>query len=210
MRVCFFGDSICFGQYISPHKGWVSRIGQLLDAIDNEIILMNPSISGNTTRMALERMSYDALSHHPDVMLIQFGLNDSNCWASDKGLSRVSRKSFSGNLSEMIDKSFCYGAKKVLLNNNHPVTKKFQHESAISYDESSREYNEIIREVAINYGSKVEFTDVEKIFDDKTRKGVEELSKYLLEDGIHLSKKGHDLYYESISSKIVNAVTSLL
>ena len=210
MRVCFFGDSICFGQYLSPHKGWVTRIGLLLDEIDEEIILMNPSISGNTTRMALERINHDALDHKPEVMLIQFGLNDSNYWASDKGLPRVSRKSFSGNISEMIDRSFYNGAKKVLLNNNHPITKKFQHKSAISFDESSREYNEIIRDVARNYENKVEFTDFEKIFDNKTEKEEEALSKYLLEDGIHLSRRGHDLYYESISSKIVKAVKSLL
>ena len=41
----------------------------------------------------------------PDVMTLQFGLNDCNCWETDRGLPRVSEEAFRANLIEMIERA---------------------------------------------------------------------------------------------------------
>ena len=63
MKMVFFGDSIGFGQFVSPSKVWVTRISETLHQESDNLIVSNPSISGNTTRMVLSRMAYDVQAH---------------------------------------------------------------------------------------------------------------------------------------------------
>lgn len=151
MNVFFFGDSLCVGQFISPQKIWVTRIAKKLEELpgSDKIIVTNASINGNTTRMALERMAYDVQSHGVDVILIQFGANDCNYWQTDSGYPRVSKIGLKANLIEIIDRSRIFGAKEILLNTNNPTPRISLFEPAsISYQQSSEEFNRIIREVA--------------------------------------------------------------
>jgi lysophospholipase L1-like esterase len=85
-RGIFFGDSICHGPYLPPHLGGSSGSRRLGD----RALVMNASVSGNTTREALEWMAYDVLAHSPNVLMVPFGMNDCNRWETDRGLPRVS------------------------------------------------------------------------------------------------------------------------
>ena len=76
-KLIFFGDSICTGQHISVHKGWVAQISQSLEGIAT---ILNSSVNGRTTRQALEDMPYHIQEQHPDMIVIQFGMNDCNYW----------------------------------------------------------------------------------------------------------------------------------
>ena len=82
IKVYFFGDSICVGQYISIHKGWVTRTSAELEELgkkyNHQIIVSNASANGRITRQALEQMPYEIQSRHPDILIVQFGLNDCN------------------------------------------------------------------------------------------------------------------------------------
>ena len=84
-RIFFFGDSICVGQYVSLHKGWVTQLSAAFadfgEARGHRISVTNASASGRITREALERMPYEIQSQHPDIVIIQFGMNDCNHWA---------------------------------------------------------------------------------------------------------------------------------
>lgn len=209
-KVFFFGDSICFGQGVSLHRGWVAQVSMALsDDVDpslKDLLFVNSSVNGNTTRIALERMPYDVQSHSPDIVIVQFGLNDCNYWDSDKGVPRVSPRGFMSNIKEIVDRCFIHGAKKVILNTNHPTTmsKKILNVET-NYNESNRDYNKLLRnvvsELANNYGEKLVFLDIESKFDslienDKTVC----LEDLLLPDGLHLSERGHDIYFENIIS----------
>ena len=60
-KIYLFGDSICFGQHVSLNNTWAHQLAiklQELDLPDKNIIVQNPSINGNTTRQALERLHY--------------------------------------------------------------------------------------------------------------------------------------------------------
>ena len=111
----FFGDSIFFGQGVSPHKTWVTRLSQRVsDAFAGvcELVVQNPSVNGNTTRLALERMAYDVQAHRPDVLVVQFGMNDCNVWQTDSGRPRVSSAAFAANLAEIIERGRKFGDKR--------------------------------------------------------------------------------------------------
>jgi len=76
----FFDDLRCFRQGSSPHKGWFPGILQLVSTIGEEwrleITVINDAVNRRTTRQAIDTMSYDIQSYRPDLLLVQFGMND--------------------------------------------------------------------------------------------------------------------------------------
>jgi len=188
----FFGDSICYGHFVSPHCTWVTSISyKLHETFGEKLWVNNCSVSGNTTRMALERMYFDVLAHHVDIILIQFGLNDCMLWETDRGLPRVSKKSFQANLEEIIQRSKLFGAQQIFLTTNHPVNKFIKiGNNSIPHQKGNFEYNKIIRKVAKS-STNVQLIDIEKIFLSYPLKK----EKLLQPDGVHLSKEGHSLYF---------------
>ncbi len=196
IKLFFFGDSIMLGQGVSLHQSWVSRISAAIGLIAEKryrkIITINASINGDTTRTALERMPFDVQSHGVDIIVIQFGLNDCNCWESDGWLPRVSPDAFKANLNEIIQRAQVFGARKTFLLTNHPVNKL-----------SNSVYNKAIRNVSHEHPS-VELIDVEINFYNK------KLQDLLLDDGIHPNLKGHDLYFNSLLNIISHAVLEVL
>jgi lysophospholipase L1-like esterase len=215
VRVVFFGDSICVGQGVSLYQGWVTRTARLLDELGErsgcEIIVINASVNGNTTRQALERMPYDVQSHGVDVLVVQFGLNDCNHWLTDRGVPRVSPEAFGANLQEIVRRGRLFGARTVFLNNNHPTSRNREpipHTSA-TYEQFNRSYNAIVRELAGRLGDQVTFNDVEAEF-RRAIDGGRATEEFLLADGLHLSRAGHDLYYAFLSPLIIGAVSTLI
>lgn len=206
-----FGDSICFGQGVSISQGWVTKIAQKIDQFNeetgNDILVINTSRNGNTTRLALERIHYDVQSHGVRWLLVQFGLNDCNYWATDKGLPRVSPKSFEADLEEILMRGIRFGAEKIFLNTNHPTRKdKFSQADTPSYDENNQRYNEIIRVVADRYKEHVVFSDIEQTVNARSEQTGEAIDEFLLPDGLHLSLKGHKLYFDTIWPRVQSTI----
>ena len=215
-RIVFFGDSICVGQGVSIHKSWVSRIAARIDelqpSLKQNLVVVNASINGNTTRQALERMPYDVQSHGVAILIVQFGMNDCNYWLSDRGLPRVSERGFAANLEEIVMRGFRFGAQRVLINTNHPTTlddSPMIPDVDVTYEASNRRYNAIIREVASRMDSRVVLNDAEARCQEATSGKREALAKLLLDDGLHLSVPGHDLYFDLIFPTLANIVREL-
>jgi lysophospholipase L1-like esterase len=209
--IFFFGDSVCFGQGVPPHLTWVTRSSQALDerfSSRADIFTQNPSVNGNTTRMALERMPYDVQSHTPDVLYVQFGLNDCNGWETDKGLPRVSRDAFAANLAEIVDRGRIFGAKQVILGTNHPTTRTARLPYVDhTYEQANGAYNAIIRQVAKTKGTLL--ADAEATFNEAVNTGEARYPDLVLGDQLHLSRIGHDLYLRNrlpILSQAVEAI----
>jgi acyl-CoA thioesterase-1 len=210
-KVFFFGDSICFGQGVSPHKVWVTRIAADLAATfpGVAVTVQNPSVNGNTTRAALERMPYDVQAHRPDVLIVQFGMNDCNIWESDRGHPRVSPDAFVANLSEIIDRARICGAREILLGVNHPSARTDIHlpQTNVTYAQSNRRYNGLIRLIART--KNVALVDMEKSVDAAVRVGAA-LVDFMLDDKLHLSVAGHDLYFEEYGHAVRDVVRTLV
>jgi len=208
LRVLIFGDSICVGQFISPHRTWVSHISQRMsEHFAKRICCTNASVNGNTTRMALERVPFDVQTHGIDVILVQFGMNDCNYWHTDCGVPRVSASAFAANLEEIVTRARIFGARAVVLATNHPtpLTTLFKH-AEVSYQESNAHYNQIVREVAARCGASL--IDHERVWLGAITSG-RKLEQLLLPDGIHLGEAGHDLYLETVWPVLRGIVESL-
>lgn len=216
LRVFFFGDSICFGQGVSPDRTWVVRIARELQAHYSdqcELTVQNPSVNGNTTRMALERIAYDVQSHRPHILFIQFGMNDCNVWESDMGHPRVSQAAFAANLSEIVARGRIFGAKQVILGTNHPTTRitDMLPSTQYTYEYANTQYNGITRQVARQQGALL--ADSEAVFRQAVATETCSYADLVLSDQLHLSERGHDLNFNSrlpLLRKCVEAVIAEL
>ena len=84
-----FGDSVTQGLFVNP--------GLVGDAVYHEVFRralmarypertfsgVNAGSSGDNTTGALARLQHDVLDHHPDLVLVCFGLNDA--WGGAAG-----------------------------------------------------------------------------------------------------------------------------
>ena len=211
-NLIFFGDSISFGELVNPHSNWVTKLSRMVeDQYGTNYLVINCSINGNTTRQALERMPFDVQRYSVDLLCIQFGMNDCNYWASDKGLPRVSRLAFAANLREIIDRVVNFGALRIFLNTNHPTTldtEIFPHTN-VTYQQSNESFNQAVRE--LSQDTEVTFNDLERSFMDHVGGDREKLQELLLPaDQLHLSKKGHDLYLDYLYPRMERAILDLL
>lgn len=209
----FFGDSICFGQGVSPHVAWVTRVSATLAAEPQrfgQVLVQNPSVNGNTTRMALERMAYDIEAHRPDILYVQFGMNDCNVWQTARGNPRTSRSAFAANLAEICARARSFGTRRLLLGTNHPSTRDFEPLPGCrhTYQAANRAYNEIIRDVAKAEGA--DLIDHEAVFEGAIRDGVVgSVADLVLPDGVHLSDRGHDIYLQTVLAAVIEALEAL-
>jgi len=218
MQIFFFGDSVCVGQYVSVHSGWVTRVSADLAKLGDEhgfqVVVANASANGRTTREALLRMPYEIQAKSPNILIVQFGMNDCNCWDSDRGLPRVSPRAFAANLEEIVLRAHHCGVSRVLMNTNHPTgrTERLMPHTNITYEESNQRYNGIIREVARGLNDDVILSDVEEAFNRRIAGGSAIPQELLLPepDLLHLSVAGHDLYYDVVYPLLAPLVVDLM
>ena len=170
--------------------------------------MLNKGVPGNTTVDALKRFAADVLAHQPNIVLIQFGINDSaiDVWRNPPDTKpRVPIAVYEANLRTMVQKLQDIGAEVVLMTPN-PVrwtTQLRKLYGSPPYDPSDpdgwnvllRQYAAVVRQVA-DY-QKAALVDVYAAFNDygKTEgRSTEEL----LIDGMHPNAKGHRLIADLI------------
>jgi lysophospholipase L1-like esterase len=117
---------------------------------------------------------------------------------------------FAADLKEIVRRGRRFGAQVVFLNNNHPTCRDTEviPGADLTYEESNRRYNQIVREVAGQLGEEVTFNDVELQFKQAIAAGADR-TRLLLPDGLHLSREGHELYFSFLAPIIRDAVASL-
>lgn len=213
LTVVFMGDSITEGQYVHHSLRWAELVTVRLkrtfaDRVDPERqFYYCHGVSGETTRQGLERFPRHVQQFRPEVLTLQFGLNDCNCWDTDAGLPRVSEAAYRANLIEMIERTRRFGARHIILSTNHPTLRYRKLVSGQSLEERRMIYNRIVREVA--RATDVTLCDIEAAF---TGFEVERLQDLLLPepDVLHLSPAGHRLYAETIYPPLKIALAGIL
>src|SRR5688572_14172641 len=213
LTVVFFGDSISEGQYVHHSLRWAEIVSNRLKAHYAE--RLDPErqfhyvhgVSGETTRQGLERFPRQVQQLAPDILTIQFGLNDCNCWDTDRGLPRVSEAAYKANLAEMIDRARQFGTKQIILSTNHPTLRHRPMVSGETLEQRRTKYNEIVRDVARQAG--VTLCDIEAAFAFASR---EQLADLLLPepDVLHLSAAGHQIYADAITPALIAALQAVL
>lgn len=213
LTVVFFGDSITEGQYVHHSLRWTELTANRLRA--DFASRLDPArtfyyvhgISGETTRQALERYPRQVQQLSPDVLTIQFGLNDCNCWDSDRGAPRVSEAAYRANIMEMVDRARRFGTRQIVLSTNHPTLRHRPMVSGETLEQRRAKYNAIVREVARDMN--VTLCDIDAAFAFASQ---EQLADLLLPepDVLHLSSAGHRIYSDAITPALIGAVNLIL
>lgn len=103
--ILVMGDSLSAGYGIKLEEGWVHLLQKELDQ-KQQAIIVNASISGETTSGGLTRLPTLLSKHKPEIVIIELGGND--------GLRGQPLKIMRGNLQAMIDLSLESNAKVLL------------------------------------------------------------------------------------------------
>jgi len=88
IRTIFFGDSFIACPGLPASETWPALVEQNLGGQFGarlELEFQIRSASQENTRGALERMQKDVQFAEPDIVVIQYGTNDSTHWLSNRG-----------------------------------------------------------------------------------------------------------------------------
>lgn len=198
---CIFKDKtvVAFGDSITHMPGWVSM---MKSELGTEVI--NAGYSGDTTLLAIKRIEEDVLSHDPDVVIMNFGMND-HAEVINSKQPLVSLRMYENTYRTMIKRILKTGAKIVLVTHNGVCTEPgFYSPGLYGLDygaETMHDFFDVVKSLADEFD--LGFID---IYDLSVKEG---LSKICLQyDGIHLSTYGQQKYFEWISSYLLENFTS--
>ena len=119
--VVMLGDSTTAVRPGAIDRVYASRVEQSLVESGFPVRVINAGVGGNSTTDGLDRFDKDVLAHHPDLVVIQFGINDSavDVWRNPPATApRVSIETFGVNLRRLIERSHQAGARVVLMTTN--------------------------------------------------------------------------------------------
>ncbi len=194
---------VAFGDSTTAPREAVRTYPELLAERFPRCKFTNAGIPGNTTRMARERFGRDVTAHRPEIVVIQFGINDStvDTWKQPPALeSRVPLYEYEDNLRYFIRELRKIGCRPILMTPN-PLcwTEKLKSMYGCApYDPGEEDgfnvilvrYVAAVKSVAESEG--VEFFDIYSAY--RNYCGMHGLSlRDLLPDGMHPDNAGHRL-----------------
>ena len=201
---------VAFGDSTTAPRGkltvYATLVEKGLSAKNVPAKVINAGAPGNTTADARARFDKDVLAHHPSLVIIQFGINDSavDVWKSPPAtVSRVSRQQYEANLRYFVRTLKSRGTKVILMTPNplrwtEEMRKMYgkapyQPDNPDGYNVLLTSYAGIVRRLA--HEEKAPLIDVYQAFvayGKEPRHSVDDL----LLDGIHPNAKGHGLVAE--------------
>lgn len=111
-KLLVLGDSLSAAYAMPEERGWVALLGQRLST-DGESVVVNASVSGETTAGGLSRLPALLAEHRPDIIAIQLGAND--------GLRGLPIAQIEQNIAAMIELARASRARVLLLGIELPV-----------------------------------------------------------------------------------------
>ena len=104
--ILVLGDSISAAWGLNTDEGWVSLLQERVNEKSLNTQVINASVSGDTTRTALNRLDDALLQHKPTTIIVALGGND--------GLRGLPFSEIEKSLSAIIEKSQQAGASVLL------------------------------------------------------------------------------------------------
>ncbi|MDH4172274.1 MAG: arylesterase [Betaproteobacteria bacterium] len=104
--ILVYGDSLSAAYGIAAKRGWVALLGERLQRERLDYIVVNASISGETTAGGVSRLPRALAQHKPALVILELGGND--------GLRGLPVPAMEKNLAAMIGMSKKAGAKVLL------------------------------------------------------------------------------------------------
>ena len=218
--LCFFsslysGESertiVLFGDSTTAARGDLKIYGRHLEEATFEggkVTVINVGIPGNNTEHASVRFDKDVREPMPEIVVIQFGINDAaiDVWKTPPAkTSRVTLAEYRSNLSRFVRTLKTDGTSVVLMTpNSLRWTEKMKGMyGKPPYDPKVEDgfsaplipYVEAMRTVAEE--EKVPLVDITRLFHDYGKAEGSQTDDLLL-DGVHPNEKGHQLIAEAL------------
>lgn len=178
VTIVAFGDSITAGYAV--RRGFTSFWREMLQKkyLDAKIEMINSGVSGDTTMDGLARLDWTVLSYEPDLVTINFGIND--C------VLRLGLDDFEMNLVEMVRRIRAGPGSEILLLSSQPLEMP-------PYDGLVLDYYQAIERVAKEMD--VGFVDVYGAWMERTRQGTP-LGSLILSGLDHPNEAGYKILAE--------------
>lgn len=180
---------VAFGDSITAWKGWVSM---MYGEIGTEVI--NSGVGGDTTVHALNRIQKDVIDKNPDLVIINFGMNDQAVNPST-GKNLTSIEKYEENYRTIIDKILATGSDIILVAVHDVCNSKYGGGTPVYNEKDSTgtnyvdRFNEVVKKLADEY--KLGFLDINSLAENQLES--------MIQDGIHLNDKGQENYCKWIS-----------
>jgi len=205
IRAVFFGDSFLGCPGVPSAETWPAIVESALrryfsGRVDLEF-MVRPGIQENT-RGALERMHKDVQTQEPDVVVVQFGTNDSTHWLSNRGAPIVSQVAFRANLEEMVDRCRRFSIPRIIFVTNHKVALERFDINGMTPDQNTAIYDEITRGVAARATCLV--ADVRATCAEIEPRSI------CQDDLIHVNRAGAKLYADVVSPIMISVIDGLV
>jgi len=222
--IACLGDSVthgCFDLLVEPdgsftphfmaNEGYAAKLVNRLNALypAGNVSLLNAGISGDGSKGGLSRVERDVLTRKPDLVIVNFALNDSMNPDPDKNVPVYAQ-----NMKEIFEKVLASGAEALLLTPNFMcryVPYLVQGESLRGVAEKAAKvqnegiltrYVEAARAVAQEVNIPV--ADAYRRWEQMAVMGVDTTA--LLSNGInHPTTDMHDIFVEEIMRKVFEA-----
>jgi lysophospholipase L1-like esterase len=209
-RIVAFGDSTT-AAHEAVEQVYLQRLAGALRARGSKATVINAGVAGNTTADACMRFQKDVLEHEPDIVIIQFGLNDSAIDLHEgRTEPRVSRQVYERNLAHFVKTLKRRGIRVILMTPNAMLWTAELKASCgrPPYDPADRwgfnalnaKYAESVRQVAKLHT--VPLIDVYQLFRDYDGVGGQRADDLLL-DGVHPNDKGHRLVADALTREVL-------
>ena len=191
LTIVFFGDSITFGYGVDPEtESFYARIRNIMQTgIYGEVRTINTGVSGDDTSEALKRIQTDVVDYKPDILIIAFGLNDSQ----NKSMTV---KKFRENINTMIS-ALPPGTQVILATSNTFLDTGQSLWKGMNG--SLNLYMEEIRTIARE--KKLALIDVNDVWKKQLKRDQRHMEMMYI-DPTHPSAAGHSLIYESYMNEL--------
>ncbi len=203
---------VAFGDSTTAPRGNVKIYSMRLAKKLPGYKIVNSGVPGNTTRMAKARFKKDVLAHQPDIVIIQFGINDStiDVWKNPPATgSRVLLSEYEENLKYFISRLKENNCRIILMTPN-PMrwTKKLKEmygkppydpDNELGFNVMLDKYVAMMKKVAKN--EKVTLLDINRAYYDYARNNAIKLDDMFL-DGMHPNNTGHKLVAEKLLKEL--------
>ena len=207
---------VCFGDSTTAPRGklvvYADRLRRELPKRGVAVRVVNSGVGGSHTDDARRRFAEDVLAHRPDLVVIQFGINDSavDVWRDPPATGpRVPKAKYVANLEHFIDALRARNTAVILMTPN-PLrwaenTRKLYGKPPYNADESDgfnvllKDYAEAARGVARRKG--VTLIDVYAGYQSYDAQPGKSMDSLLL-DGMHPNAQGQRLVAEWLLEKV--------
>lgn len=222
LLICFIMPSIAlaeplkivaFGDSTTAPRTKVETYSEVLGKhFGPKIEILNKGIPANTTAKAANRFKRDVLDQQPDVVIIQFGINDSaiDVWQDPpKTEPRVAMADYVANLRNFVKESQAAGAKVILMTPNQlrwtpALVERYGRPPYDTNDERGfslilTSYAEAVRTLAREEGTGL--VDVFSLYDTWEKENGKSCSELML-DGMHPNSQGQALVAKALAEQI--------